>query len=64
MVAYTNTRGFYYFGKVPFGKYTLRLRGKGYITTEIPNVQLSDGKLMDFDTTIMPEVHVLVPVNA
>lgn len=66
MVAYSSVRGVYYFGKVPFGKYTLRMRGKNYITTEIPGVQLHDGKLMDYDITLMPDVPVPtpVPVNA
>lgn len=53
MLTSTNERGVYTFKRVDFGKYTLRIRGEGYITTEIPNVQLEDGTLKDFDIEIM-----------
>jgi hypothetical protein len=48
----TNNKGVYYFGQLPMGKYTIRLRAEGYITTEFPEVQLHDGKLRDLDLTI------------
>lgn len=64
MNAYSNVRGVYSFGDVPFGKYTLRLHGTGYSITEIPNVQLHEGKMMDYDIELMPEhAPVPVPVN-